>query len=225
VSLPRRPCGCAPDARTRRVLRCLQLDVTPLRDDVGVSGEGDREVFHLRVELAAGTSELMPLSELATSDPAAYEAAIAKYDDSTERQRLRETTIPLLNRRWTEVVFLSPVHPHAIWQAWGEITPKPLPPVEFWAISIDTLPTPIVVLDRKRSAVGDPIQADEVSPLDTRHFQTLFETTQSNRAWLEMLTERGLKGGWFKGIPHVLTTGHVPISSARTLSWDEHPMG
>ena len=72
------------------------------------------DVFHARVALAAGTDRLLPLSDLRGIDPAAYEAELAKYDDSPQRRRLRETVIPVLNVTWTEVVFLSPVHPHAI---------------------------------------------------------------------------------------------------------------
>ena len=73
-------------------------------------------VFHQRVDLVGDA--LVPASDLAALDPAGYARAMAKYDDTPERQRLRATEIPGLARTWTEVVFLSPVHPHAIWRAW-----------------------------------------------------------------------------------------------------------
>jgi len=113
-----------------------------------------REVFHVRTPLAPGTDALLPLDALRTLDPPAYARAIAKYDDTPERRRLRDTVVPLIAKRWTEVVFLSPVHPHATWRAWREISGRALPPVEFWAIPVDDVPSDAVVFDRRRSLVA-----------------------------------------------------------------------
>lgn len=86
-----------------------------------------RCVVHARTAANAAADSVLPLSELAASDPAAYERALAKYDDTPERRRLRDTWIPLLEARWTEAVFLTPIHPHAIWRAWRDITGTELP--------------------------------------------------------------------------------------------------
>ncbi|WP_033210322.1 hypothetical protein [Gryllotalpicola ginsengisoli] len=180
-----------------------------------------RHVFHARVGLAAGTDRLVPLSELAHLDPAAHDAALAKYDDTPERQRLRDTVIPIIGRRWTEVVFLSPVHPHAIWQAWRELTGQELAPLPFWAIPVAALPTETVVFTRARSAVGDPIHPDEVTALDKGSFRTALQTTPENRDWLASLAARGAKGAWFNGTPHVLAGGDVSLRDAQTISWEE----
>ncbi len=183
-----------------------------------------REVFHARVDLLPGTRELLPLDDLAEIAPATYEAGLAKYAGSPERERLRETIVPLLNRRWTQVVFLSPVHPHAIWRTWLEVTGRQLPPVEFWSIPVDRLPAPSVVFDRKISTVGDPIDASEVVPIDVSTFRTSLETTAANRAWLESLSATGRHGAWFHGVPHVLVGAPVPLTRARLVCWHEDPL-
>lgn len=182
-----------------------------------------RFVYHGVVDLLPGTTALLSSSALRDIDEGAYRRAVAKYDDTPERRRLATTRIPLIERAWTEVVFLSPVHPHAIWQAWVGVAGAPRPPVEFWEIPIDLLPGDAVVLNRTVSAVGDPIDAAEVTRLDRGRFRTAMQTTPANRAWLSQLAARGLRGAWFHGIPHVLTAGPVPLEGARIISWDAVP--
>lgn len=82
-------------------------------------------VYHAVVDLLPGTDALLPVSALRGIDEAAYRRAISKYDDTPERRRLAQTQIPVIDRGWTEVVFLSPVHPHAIWSAWMKIASAP----------------------------------------------------------------------------------------------------
>ena len=180
-------------------------------------------VFHARIDLAAGTSSLLPLSDLAGVDPEAHRRALAKYDDTPERRRLRDTVIPGLGRSWTEVVFLSPVHPHAIWSAWREIRGRERPPMEFWAIPAADLPEGTVVVDRTLTATGDPLDAREVRPFDRASHRAALTTTAQNRAWLEECARRGVSGAWFHGIPHVLAPGAVPLQRARVVSWSDPP--
>jgi len=176
-------------------------------------------VFHAQVLLAAGTRELMPAADLAAADPAAYAAALAKYDDTPERRRLRETRIPVVDRLWTEVVFLSPVHPHAIWRAWRDITGRERLSMPFWAIPISALPDGCVLLDRSITRTGDPIDPEEVRPLEPGSFRTAMETTPRNREWLASLAASGRSGAWFHGIPHVLAPGRVPLGDAGVIDW------
>lgn len=180
-------------------------------------------VFHARVGLAEGTSTLLPLSDLAKIAPEAHRDALAKYDDTAQRQRLRDTVIPGLDRTWTEVVFLSPVHPHAIWQAWLEIRGRRRPPAEFWAIPAADLPEGSVVVDRTLTATGDPIDPREVLPFDRASHRAALTTTRQNRAWLEECARRGVSGAWFHGIPHVLAPGPVPLDRAHVVSWEMAP--
>lgn len=109
-------------------------------------------VYHAVVDLLPGTDALPPVSALRGIDEAAYRRAISKYDDTPERRRLAQTQIPVIDRGWTEVVFLSPVHPHAIWAAWMKIAsapprpaPPPPPPMEFWQIPVESLPADAVI--------------------------------------------------------------------------------
>ena len=180
-------------------------------------------VFHARVNLAEGTSSLLPLSDLAAIDPTAHADAIAKYDDTPERRRLRDTVVPGIDRPWTEVVFLSPVHPHAIWRAWLDIRGRRRPPLEFWAIPAEDLPEGSVLLDRFLTATGDPLDPREVTPFDRASHRAALTTTPQNRAWLEECARRGVSGAWFHGIPHVLAPGPVPLGRARVVSWEIAP--
>lgn len=183
----------------------------------------DAVVFHARVPLAPGTSSLLSASALAAVDSEAHRVALEKYDDTPERRRLRDTVIPGMRRRWTEVVFLSPVHPHAIWRAWREITGRERPDMEFWEIPAAVLPEGTVVLDRTLTATGDPLDPREVMPFDRRTHRAALETTPANRAWLEECARRRVSGAWFHGIPHVLSPEPVPLGAARVISWRDAP--
>lgn len=176
-------------------------------------------VFHLRVPLAAGTASLLPLSALASIDTTAYARAIAKYDDTPERRRLRDTRIPVIDRLWTEVVFLSPVHPHAIWTAWYEITGRERSTMEFWEVPASSLPAGAVWLDRTITSTGDAIDPSEVRPFDAATFQTQMTTTDANRDWLGSLARSGRSGAWFHGIPHILSPAAVPLDRANVRDW------
>lgn len=180
----------------------------------------ERCVFHARTPQNSASDELLPLSALEHVDPRAFALAIAKYDDTPERQRLRETWIPVLEAQWTETVFLSPVRPHAIWSAWRDITGVELPSQEFWAIPLEAV-EPAVILDRRLSGTGDPIEMNEVVRLDVRTYRSASRTTARNEAWIAELYAAGRSGAWFHGTPHVLTRGPVPLASAAVIDWTE----
>lgn len=189
-----------------------------MRQDRGMDLE--RCVFHARTDQNAGVDELRPLSGLEHTDPRAFARALAKYDDTPERRRLRETWIPILEVRWTEAVFLSPVRPHAIWRAWRDIAGVDLPSQEFWAVPVDEIGS-AVVLDRQRSTTGDPIETEEVEHLDPGTYRSMSETTRRNREWIAQLSSEGKRGAWFNGIPHVLTRGPVTLAFAAVIDWSE----
>lgn len=179
-----------------------------------------RCVFHARTPGNAGAERLEPLSALRTTSPEAYARAIAKYDDTPERRRLPSTRIPLLDVRWTEAVFLSPVRPHAIWAAWREIGGVELPAQEFWAIPIDEV-RDAVVLDRRLTTTGDPLDDSEVSRLDLAAYRSAATTTPGSAAWIRELAGSGRRGAWFHRTPHVLTASPVPLGRAAVVDWRE----
>lgn len=120
--------------------------------------------------------------------------------------------------RWTEVVFLTPIHPHAIWRAWRDIAGTELPPQEFWAIPIDEIHRP-VLFDRRLSRSGEPIDPQQVETVDPLAFRTATQTTARNVEWIAHLTGRRRRGAWFHGTPHVLTRRPVPVASAQVIDW------
>ncbi|MGO1479829.1 MAG: hypothetical protein ACTHWF_01750 [Brachybacterium sp.] len=180
----------------------------------------ERCVFHARTSQNSTSDELRPLSALKHSDPRAFALAIAKYDDTPERRRLRNTWIPFLEARWTEAVFFSPVRPHAIWRAWRDIAGVELPSQEFWAIPVEAVGHP-VRLDRHLSRTGDPIEADEVESLDPRTYRSAAVTTARNEEWIAELSAAEKRGAWFHGTPHVLTRDPVALASAAVIDWNE----
>lgn len=180
----------------------------------------ERCVFHARTSENVGADALRPLSALEHTDPRAFAHALSKYDETPERRRLRETWIPVLGVRWTEVVFFSPIRPQAIWQAWQDIAGIELPPQEFWAIPVDEIGS-AVVLDRHLSATGDPIEAEEIERLDPGAYGSAVETTARNREWIAQLSSEGKRGAWFHGTPHVLSPGPVALADAAVIDWTE----
>lgn len=175
-------------------------------------------VFHLRSPSNAAADALFPLSALAESDPDAHAKALEKYTDTPERARLPETIIPILDALWTEVVFLSPVLPHAIHRAWKDIAGTELAPQPFWAIPVDDVPV-AVMLDRTTTRTGDPLDPREVTPFDPSTYQALTRTTERSRAWITELAAAGRRGAFFHGTPHVLTRGPVPLRRAQLVDW------
>ena len=178
----------------------------------------ERCVFHARTRHNAEAHELHPLSAFERTNPRAFAAAIAKYDDTPERRRLRETWIPVLEAMWTGVVVLSPVQPHAIWEAWRTIAGVELPGQEFWAIPVEDL-GPAVVFDRHLSGTGEPIDPQEIDALDVAAYRSLDETTPRNARWIAELARANKRGAWFNGTPHVLTKEPVPLHSAEVIDW------
>ena len=153
----------------------------------------ERCVFHARTTHNADARDLHPLSVLERTDPRAFASAIAKYDGTPERRRLRETWIPFLEATWTEVVFLSPVQPRAIWEAWRSIAGVELPGQEFWAIPVEDL-GPAVVFDRHLRRTGDPIDPGEIEVFDAASYRSAGETTPRNARWIDELAIAGWPG-------------------------------
>lgn len=188
----------------------------PIRNDRAMDIE--RCVFHARSSRNASADELTSLSALAASDPDAYADALSKYDDTPERRRLRDTWIPLVEAAWTDVVFLSPIRPHAIWRAWRSVAGVELPSLEFWAIPVDEIGHS-VVFDRQITATGEPIDQREVRAVDAKTYRSSRDTTNANLQWITSLARSNKRGAWFNGTPHVLTRGPVPLNSAVVIDW------
>lgn len=188
----------------------------------------NRCVFHMRNISNEKARELLPLSALQESDPESYAQALAKYDDTPERRRLPGTRIPCLDALWTEVVFLSPITPHAVWTAWAEARSieagkRPLPAQEFWAIPVDDIGE-AVLLDRTLTATGEEIDPREVSRLNPDTYISATVTTPGNAAWARELTRKGVRGGYFHRTPHVLTRGPVSLERSRLVDWSVTPL-
>ncbi|WRS31054.1 hypothetical protein U6G28_05060 [Actinomycetaceae bacterium MB13-C1-2] len=178
-------------------------------------------VFHMCVPLAEGTDRLFPLEDLATLAPNVYEAAAAKYKDYSKRKALRDTAMPGLDKKWSQVVFLTPVDPRAIWRRWLDRTGEKLPPVKFWAIDPKGIDERSVLLERTVSCKGAPIDPREVTRFNRESFETVVKLPAASEEWLDALANSGRKGAWFNGQPHVLVPAPVSLEGAEVIDWSE----
>jgi hypothetical protein len=175
-------------------------------------------LFHAKPSSLSG-SFLLPLSDLATTDPSAYAAAIAKYDDHPDRRRLPDRYIPIIDCRWQDVVFLSPVHPAAIWRAWAERRFE-MPSRTFFAVDAAIVAElPAVVYTQKATRSGDDIDPADVVAFDpVAH--TDMQLSDRTLTWYDARIAAGSRGGAeFHTVPHVLVRGRIPIRGAAELDW------
>lgn len=178
-------------------------------------------LFHICVPLAEGTDRLYPLADLAAIAPDAYRDAAAKYEGSPERVALRDTVVPGLGKKWSEVVFLTPVDPRAIWKGWLDRTGQRLPSVKFWSIDPRSIDERSVVFSRTVSSVGEPIDPSEVAPFNRELFETMVELPAASEEWLDELVNSGRKGAWFNRQPHVLVPTPVSLEGAEVIDWSK----
>jgi hypothetical protein len=175
-------------------------------------------VYHTKPSPMIG-DELLPLSDLAVTDAAAHEAAIAKYDESPDRRTLPDRRIPVLDCRWQDVVFLAPVHPQLIWRAWADrgVT---LPQRTFYAIPLQSIAAHPAVLYRQRlTQPGEDIAAADVTPFHAEQYAELTALSPRTLTWYETLIAAGRQGGEFHTVPHVLVRGRVSVRDAVEVGW------
>lgn len=177
-------------------------------------------LFHQCVPLAGHANVLVPLSRLRALDEPSWRRAWSKYDGDASRRRLRDSVIPLLERRWTEVVFLTPIDPTVIWRAWRDLTGQALPSQDFWAIPAeDVNALPAVVLDRHRSSAGNPLHPDDVEWFDPAKHRTLDCLPPASQQWLAELASSGRRGAWFNRTPQILVDGDLSLHGVEVIDW------
>ncbi|HLZ55372.1 MAG TPA: hypothetical protein VKR06_00380 [Ktedonosporobacter sp.] len=170
---------------------------------------------------------LYPLNMLKHLYPHTYEREIAKYQDHPDRLKLPLTMIPKLNCLWNDVVQCAPIHPHLLYRALLERGLPIKPGRSFFQIplsAIQGIPAAIVTSSRQGSDPLHRIPTDAVSLLDPNTYQELTTIPAKTLAWYDHLVTIRKTPGIFKGIPHVMVQGPIPISQARVIRWEEPPI-
>ncbi len=179
-------------------------------------------VYHAVPKNLTG-NRLIPLNDLKDTHPEIFKAAIAKYDDHPKRKLLPTITIPILNCLWNDVVMLSPVHPHLIYQGWRKVGKSIDQSVQFYQIPIKKLkatPTVIYHYDPDEET-GMPINEKNIEILHTEKYRELKELSEETLDWYKKLHQEGKFGAHFHTLPHVMAKGEIDVSDVDIIDWKE----
>lgn len=166
-------------------------------------------LHHLLPTQTRGT-ELLPLAQMRTQDPNLYERHARKYE---HRPEAMDELIPPLSCTWSEVVFLSPVHPRPLFEALqrsGRTVPR-AEPATLDASQLD--PTRCTIRLMRHGASGhypDPADEDDYLPFTTAGLRAVREVTV---AAIERLANLGPTDPWLPwvDVPHILHRGPIPL--------------
>ncbi len=159
-------------------------------------------LYHLVPQGGVVGDELMPLSQLRVELPEVYEAARQKYEG---RERVPQNYVPLLDRYWRDMVFLSPVHPQAIHDVLVSCGHLGLVGRKAFVVDPSLLdPSQLVVYEFEGGGGYDYYNREYHS-----RYERIGERTRIS--YREALVE-GKQPFIFAGITHVLYCGRIPIA-------------
>lgn len=168
---------------------------------------------------------LYPLNTLKHLHPDIYEREIAKYQDHPSRINLPQRVIPLLNCLWNDVVQCSPIHPHLLYLALRERDFPVQPDREFFQIPILMLPDVPIAIVSSSGNPAVPLHGKEVRLFDRTTYRELDAVPEKTLAWYDHLVQQKRLAGIFKGVPHIMIQGPIPIAQVRSkIRWGESPM-
>lgn len=163
----------------------------------------------------AGTirgDDILPLNQLRDRYPDLYERHAKKYAD---RPQSMSRPIPLLDCTWTDVVFLSPVHPEPIFDALRESGRTGPGSLSYWTIDADLLaPDRTCILLKRHDPLFRPQPAEDYIPYSAETAATLSTPSAKALDRLRNLNATEPLLPW-ADIPHVLHRGPIPVSLFR----------
>jgi len=156
---------------------------------------------------------ILPLNDLRELYPDLYEAGVAKY---AHRPQTMDITVHPLGCRWTDVVFLSPVHPAPIFDALresGRIGPGAL---DYWTVEAGLLdPASTCILMKRHDPEFRPQPPEDYLPYSPSTVATLSTPSEKALRRLRNLNATEHLLPW-ADIPHILHRGPIPLTLFRT---------
>jgi len=157
-------------------------------------------------------SEILPLNHLRERHPDIYEREAAKY---SYRPQTMDNAVHPLECRWSDVVFLSPVHPAPIFDALreaGRVGPTTL---TYWTIDADLLdPARTCILLKRHDPLFRPQPASDYLPYSAATVATLSTPSAKALDRLRNLNATEPLLPW-ADIPHILHRGPIAVSLFR----------
>jgi hypothetical protein len=168
-------------------------------------------LYHLPATAPRGDA-IIPLQQMRTRFPDLYERHARKY---AGRRNGLDASVPPLGCTWTDLVFLSPVHPAPVYDAlrragiWKRAAPEP------WTLDASRLDPDRAVIRLMRHGRGghhpEPPDEHDYLPFTTAGLRAVSQVTVSAIQRLEAL-QPGDPWLPFVDVPHVLYRGAIPIS-------------
>jgi hypothetical protein len=168
-------------------------------------------LYRAAIQDLRGT-DILPLNHLRELHPDLYEREAAKY---AHRPQTMDYPVHPLDCRWSDVVFLSPVHPAPIFAALREAGRVGPTTIDYWTIDADLLdPDRTCILLKRHDPQFRPQPAADYLPYSAATVATL--TNPSDQA-LDRLRNLNATEPLFPwaDIPHVLHRGPLAVSLFR----------
>jgi hypothetical protein len=164
---------------------------------------------------AAGTirgTDILPLSQLRDRYPDIYEREVKKYAYRPERLN---TPVYPLDCRWSDVVFLSPVHPAPIFAALHESGRVGPVSIGYWTLDAELLdPARTCILLKRHDPELRPQPAEDFIPYAPESVANLSTPSAKALHRLRNLNATEPLYPW-ADIPHILHRGPIPVSLFR----------
>jgi len=168
-------------------------------------------LYHLPASSPRGDA-ILPLKQMRSRFPDLYERHARKY---AGRRDGLDAPVPPLGCTWTDVVFLSPLHPAPLYDALRRagITKRPAP--EPWTLDAARLDPDRAVIRLMRHGhdghAPEPPDEHDYLPFTTVSLRAVSQVTVSAIQRLESL-QPGDPWLPFVDVPHVLYHGSIPVS-------------
>jgi len=193
-------------------------------------------VYHAVPPEMSGTV-LVPLNELASVSPEAFEHQRSKY---TDREAVLDARITTAGLRFNDTVHCAPLHPHHLYRLRARL--DMLPPVRagqarpwwtpgtFFEIPVERIQASAAYWYRWETPwingyPGEDVPLapplDEFEPFDAARYRELTEVPGVHVSYLEQTKAQTKKSLMFVHIPHVLVAGRIDTNGLRRIRWDD----
>lgn len=158
---------------------------------------------------------LLPQDVLKIQHPEIYEDEVKKYKG---RENILTKRIPFLNCSWSEVLFLSPVHPKNIAKALKIAGKQSTKKIRFYKINPYELhPEKAIVYLYKYDPMVEEEKEDNFTSFDPRKLPHYNKVPQKTIQYYKKKMKEGRKPLLYHFIPHILYKGELLIKNAKII--------